>query len=61
METATTQTQYTNCVVKAHKLPTVQLTQVCKVQILTTFCMWNKIRLQAFIRSHFRLFRSPEI
>jgi len=46
-------TQYTNCVVKAGKVQTVKLT-------LYKYKSWwrpmrNKIRLQTFITSHFRL------
>jgi len=53
--------QYTNCVVKAHKVRTVKLTLYdVQVQILTTCPMQNKIRLQTFIISHFRLLRSPQ-
>jgi len=32
---------HTNCVVKAHKVQTVELTQVYKVQILMTCPLWK--------------------
>jgi len=37
------------------------LTNTIQVQILMTSPVWYKIRLQTFIISHFRLFRSPKI
>jgi len=47
-------TQYTNCVVKAHKVQTVKLT-LYKYKSWSQCPMRSKIRLQTVIISHFRL------